>query len=110
MIREQTPPEAVILTTPTYNTPVFLTGRRVFMGYAGFLWANGLPFTERDRDLRAIYAGAPDAEDLLQRGGISYIVLGPQERREVEPNETYLAQFPVVAEIGEYRLLEVPQP
>jgi hypothetical protein len=110
MIRERTPPGAVILTTPTYNTPVFLTGRRVFMGYAGFLWANGLPYQEREQDLRAIYAGGPDAQDLLERGGISYIVLGPQERREVEPNETFLAQFPVVAEIGEYRLLEVPQP
>jgi hypothetical protein len=110
MIREMTPPSAVILTSPTYNTPVFLTGRRVFMGYAGFLWANGLPYTEREQDLRAIYAGEPDAEDLLQRGGISYIVLGPQERNDVAPNETFLARFPVVAEIGEYRLLEVPQP
>ena len=110
MIRDRTPPTAVILTTPTYNTPVFLTGRRVFMGYAGFLWANGLPYTQREQDLRAIYAGEPGADDLLRRSGISYIVLGPQERREVAPNETYLARFPVVAEIGEYRLLEVTQP
>ncbi len=110
MIREQTPPTAVILTTPTYNTPVFLTGRRVFMGYGGWLWSSGLQYTEREQDLRAIYAGEPDAETLLQRSGISYIVLGPQERREVSPNEAFLARFPVVAEAGEYRLLEVPQP
>ena len=110
MILEKTPPTAVILTTPTYNTPVFLTGRRAFMGYAGFLWANGLPYTEREQDLRAIYAGGPDAEDKLRRNGISYIVLGPQERREVAPNEAFLARFPIVAELGEYRLLEVTQP
>jgi hypothetical protein len=109
MIREQTPPTAVILTTPTYNTPVFLTGRRVFMGYAGFLWANGLPYVEREQDLRAIYAGEPGAEDLLERTGISYIVLGPQERRDVAPNDAFLARFPVVIELGEYRLLEVTQ-
>jgi hypothetical protein len=109
MIREQTPQSAVILTTPTYNTPVFLTGRPVFMGYAGFLWANGLPYVEREQDLRAIYAGEPGAEDLLQRTGISYIVLGPQERREVAPNDAFLARFPVVIELGEYRLLEVTQ-
>jgi hypothetical protein len=88
---------------------VFLTGRRVFMGYAGFLWANGLPYVERERDLRAIYAGEPGAEDLLERSGISYIVLGPQERREVAPNEAFLARFPVAIELGEYRLLEVAQ-
>ena len=109
MIREETPPTAVILTTPTYNTPVFLTGRRVFMGYAGFLWANGLPYVEREQDLRAIYAGEPDAEDLLQRAGISHIVVGPQERRDVAPNDAFLARFPVVIEVGEYRLLEVTQ-
>ena len=110
MIRDRTSPTAVILTTPTYNTPVFLTGRRVFMGYAGFLWANGLPYVEREQDLRAIYAGEPGAEDLLASSGISYIVLGPQERREVAPNESFLARFPIVAELGEYRLLDVTQP
>lgn len=110
MIRERTPPTAVILTAPTYNTPVFLTGRRVFMGYTGHLWSNGLPYMERERDLRAIYAGGPNAEDLLRRSGVSYIVLGPQERQEVAPNDTYLVRFPVVAETGEYRLLEVTQP
>jgi hypothetical protein len=89
---------------------VFLTGRRVFMGYAGFLWANGLPYTDREKDLRAIYAGDPSAEDLIARNGISFIVDGPQERREVAPNDAFLARFPVIAVSGEYRLLEVPQP
>ena len=110
MIREKTPPTAVILTSPSYNTAVFLTGRRVFMGYAGFLWANGLPYAERDKELRAIYAGDPSAADLIASNGISYIVEGPQERSDVAPNDAFLAQFPVVAVSGEYRLLEVPHP
>ena len=110
MIRDQTPPTAVILTTPTYNTPVFLTGRRVFMGYAGFLWANGLPYTDRQTDLQAIYAGDPSANELIAANGISYIVEGPQERsQDPAPNDEFLARFPVVAVSGEYRLLEVPK-
>jgi hypothetical protein len=102
----------VILTAPTYNTAVFLTGRRVFMGYAGFLWANGLPYTEREVQVHAIYAGDPTADALLAQNGISYIVEGPQERSDPNfpPNDAYLAKFPVVAVSGEYRLLEVPQP
>jgi hypothetical protein len=110
LIREKTAPDAVILTTPTYNTPVFLTGRRVFMGYAGFLWANGLPYLEREQDLRAIYAGEAGAEDLLAHSGISYILVGPQERGDVAPNEQFLGQFPVAIELGEYRLLDVTKP
>jgi hypothetical protein len=110
MIREKTAPTAVILTSPSYNTAVFLTGRRVFMGYAGFLWANGLPYVEREQQLHEIYAGDPSARDLIARNGISYIVEGPQERQDLSPNDAFLAQFPVVAVSGEYKLLEVPQP
>ena len=58
-IREQTPPNAVVLTAPVFNSPVFLTGRPVFMGYVGFLWANGLPYLEREPDVKTIYAGGP---------------------------------------------------
>lgn len=108
LIREETPPNAVILTAPAYNTPVFLTGRRVFMGYVGHLWSNGLPYGDRERDVRTIYAGEAGARELLARYGISYVVVGPQERREVAANDAFFEQFPVVGEAGEYRLYEVP--
>jgi hypothetical protein len=103
-VREMTRPEDVILTAPTYNTPMFLTGRRVFMGYAGFLWANGLPYGEREQQLRAIYAGDPTADDLIRDGRIAYILVGPQERQDVQPNDAFLSKYPVVAEVGQYRL------
>ena len=103
-VRELTSPEDVILTAPTYNTPMFLTGRRVFMGYAGFLWANGLPYGEREQQLRAIYAGDPGADDLIRKGDIAYILVGPQERNDVQPNDAFLSKYPVVAEVGDYRL------
>ena len=104
MVRTSTDPEDVILTAPTYNSPVFLSGRRVFMGYAGFLWANGLPYTDREAELRAIYAGEASAAELITRNGIEYILVGPQERNDLSPNDAFLAQFPVAAEIGQYRL------
>jgi hypothetical protein len=103
-VRDMTRPEDVILTAPTYNTPMFLTGRRVYMGYAGFLWANGLPYGEREQQLRAIYAGDPSADELIQQGDIAYILVGPQERNDVQPNDAFLSKYPVVAEVGAYRL------
>ena len=103
-VREMTKPEDVILTAPTYNTPMFLTGRRVFMGYAGFLWANGLPYGEREQQLRASYAGDAQADELIRQGEIAYILVGPQERQDVQPNDAFLSKYPVVAEIGGYRL------
>jgi hypothetical protein len=103
-VRTMTNPEDVILTAPTYNTPMFLTGRRVYMGYAGFLWANGLPYGEREQQLRAIYAGDASADDLIRQGDIAYILVGPQERNDVQPNDAFLSKYPVVAEVGAYRL------
>lgn len=107
-IRDKTGPRAVILTAPTYNSAVLLSGRPQFMGYAGWLFANGLPYSEREQDVRVMYGGAAGAQDLLRRHGIKYIVLGPQERAEIKPNEEFLAGFPTVIEIGNYRLLQVP--
>jgi len=107
-VKAKTPPNAVILTSPSYNTPIFLTGRPIFMGYAGYLFANGLPYGDRERDLRAIYAGDPGADDLLRTNAIKYILVGPQERSDVKPNDTFLSKFPVVVEVGDYRLLQVP--
>jgi hypothetical protein len=106
MIRDRTPPGATILTAPSWNTPVFLTGRPVFMGYTGYLFANGLPYGEREVHIRAIYAGEPAAEELLRDNGISYIVVGPQEHRELEPNVEFLSRFEVAAEVGDYVLYD----
>jgi hypothetical protein len=107
-IRDRTPPRAVILTAPTYNSAVLLSGRPLFMGYPGWLFANGLPYSAREQDVRVMYGGSPEAEDLLRRNGIQYIVLGPQERAEIKPDEAFLARYPTVIEVGEYRLLQVP--
>lgn len=109
-IRQNTAPDAVILTAPVFNTPVFLTGRRVYMGYAGFLWANGLPYLEREAEVKQIYAGGSEADDLLRQNGIQYVVLGPQERAEVAANEQFFDSYTVVSEVGEYTLLRVQNP
>jgi hypothetical protein len=105
-IRQTSQTSDVILTAPSFNSPVFLSGRRVVMGYAGFLWANGLPYGEREQELRAIYAGEPSAMDYLRKNRVAYIVVGPEESRDLAPNEEFLAQFPVAIEVGEYRLLQ----
>jgi hypothetical protein len=107
-VRDATPPRSVILADPTYNTPILLTGRLLFMGYPGWLFSNGLNSAQREADVRAMFAGDAGAEDLIRRNGIRYIVLGPQERTDAKANEAFLARFPTVVQVGEYRLLEVP--
>ena len=79
-IRAVTPPGSIVLHAPTYNSEVFLAGRRSVLGYPGHTWSQGLDAGTREEDIRAIYAGAPDAAALLSRYGVGYVLVGPRER------------------------------
>ncbi|HZI17859.1 MAG TPA: hypothetical protein VEY09_04620 [Pyrinomonadaceae bacterium] len=109
LVKAKTEPRALILHAPTYNDPVYLTGRRAFLGYAGHLWSHGLDYSAREADLKAIYAGGPGAARLLSERGIDYAVVGPLVRDElarlgVAVNEKFFERFEKVGEVGEYRL------
>ncbi|MBV9958399.1 MAG: hypothetical protein JO360_08260 [Acidobacteria bacterium] len=106
----QTPPRALILHAPTYNPVVFLTGRRSLLGYTGYIWAHGLDFEPRERDIRNIYTGAYNARELLMKNNVDYVVVTPVERNYMPVNDAFFAQYPLVAEVGAYRLYQVRQP
>jgi hypothetical protein len=107
MIREKTPPRALILNAPTFNHPVLLTGRRSLLGYPGHIWTHGLDFVPRETDIRLIYAGAPLAEDLLRRHGVEYAVTGPLERNLMPVNERFFERYTKIGEVGGYSLYKI---
>ncbi|HEV7501373.1 MAG TPA: hypothetical protein VGQ33_15270, partial [Vicinamibacteria bacterium] len=108
-IRAATPPRAVILHAPTYNSEVYLTGRRTVMGYLGHIWSQGLDPGTREEDVKKIYAGAPDAGALLARYGVDFVVTGPNEQALEHFDEDAFAGYPLVAQRGPYRLYRVPR-
>ena len=111
-IRQRTEPRALVLHAPVYNPPVFLTGRRSLLGYPGSIWSRGLDSGQRERDIQKIYSGAPEAASLLRRNRVNYVLLGPLERQylnenNLNVNEGFWSQFPVIAQSGEYRLYKI---
>jgi len=111
MVRARTAPRALILHAPTYNDPVYLTGRRTFLGYTGHLMSHGLDYSAREADLNAVYAGGPDAARRLAASGVEYVVVGPLERDVLGRaggvvNEKFFERFEKVGEVGEYRLFK----
>lgn len=102
-----TPPRALILHAPTYNPVVFLTGRRSLLGYTGYIWAHGLDFVPRENDIKSIYAGAFNAEDLLLKHDVDYVVVTPVERNYMPVNDAFWARYPLVVEVGMHRLYQV---
>jgi hypothetical protein len=109
VVKQQTQPQALIIHAPVHNTPIFLTGRRSLMGYPGHIWTHGLKFAEREAEVRRIYSGAADAEDLLRKDHVEYAVVGPLERLAMPVNEEFFSRFQKVGEAGEYRLYKITQ-
>jgi hypothetical protein len=109
LVKAETAPRALIVHAPVHNTPVFLTGRRSLMGYPGHIWTHGLQFVQREGEIKRIYLGAPDAEQLIRNYGIEYLVLGPQERLVTPVNEMFFTRFEKVGEVGDYKLYKVKQ-
>ncbi len=110
LVKEKTEPRALIIHAPVHNHPVFLTGRRSLMGYPGHIWTHGLEFTQRESEIKRIYAGGADAVLFLEKYGVQYAVVGPHERAVMTVNDQFFLRFQLIGEVGGYRLYKIPQP
>jgi hypothetical protein len=107
LVTESTPPGALIVHAPTYNHPVGLSGRRSFMGYPGHVWSHGLDGGPREADIRRMYAGGDDADEVLKAHHIDYLVVGPEERRWGIASEPFFARYPLIIDASGYRLYRI---
>jgi len=106
-LRIATPPHSLFLNAPTYNTAVVLSGRLSLMRYPGHLDSHGIDYKERENDVKQMYRGGLAARHLFEKYGIEYVLISPEERRSLSPNESFFASFPLVAESGEYKVYKV---
>nr|MDP9211871.1 hypothetical protein [bacterium] len=73
----------VWLTGQQVNNPVAsLAGRRLVLGYTGWLWSYGLDFAQRESDVRRMYEGVPETPELLRQYRIDFVMIGPSERAD----------------------------
>lgn len=106
-LRYATPPNSVFLNAPTYNTAIILSGRLSMMRYPGHLNSHGIDYATRESNLKFMYGGNPGTEDLFERYGINYVLISPEERNTLQPNERFYSQYPLVAESGQYKVYRV---
>jgi hypothetical protein len=83
-IRHETSPDAVFLSAADVSNPPMVWGARpIFLGFGGWMPNFGVPPTEaqrRERVVRAVLAGGPDAPALARANKIEYVYVGPSER------------------------------
>ena len=62
--------------------------------------------------MKAIYGGRSDAEKLLKKYGVDYVMVGPVERAQLKPQESFFIgqEFPVIIDYQGYRVYEIRKP
>ncbi len=107
LIKQKTAPNALFLNAPTYNSAVVLAGRRSLMRYSGHLSSYGIDYEARESEVKRIYGGTALADRLLQKNNIEYVIISPEETANTEVREEFFYKFPVIAEVGAYKVFKV---
>jgi len=104
-VREATPASTTILTAPTHNHGVLLSGRRMFLGYEGHLWSQGLDYIARKPVADAVFRGAGADSSVAPIPRIDAIAITPAELPLI-PDPSLLQGLPSLVE-SPYRLVKV---
>lgn len=106
-IKRRTGQKAMFLNAPTYNTAIVLTGRRSLMRYPGHLASHGINYGERESDVKRMYQGGDMAVQLMDKYGIDYVLVSPEERNLAPVNDQFFSRYLVAAESGQYRVYKI---
>lgn len=108
-VRRVTDADSLIAVGLQHNHPVpMLAGRPVLMSYPGWLWSHGRDYRERELDLRAIYSMQYDAPQKIERYGVDFIVVGPNEISQLGADRAaFRSRFRSVVSTARYELFAV---
>ena len=108
-VRAHTSPTALFVVADEHNSPIpTLAGRRVLIGYPGWLWTYGLPdYVRKGDDEIRILKGDPATPDLMQRYGVDYVMIGPQEIPRGASRAYWDLHGTLVYDNGEYAVYQV---
>jgi len=89
--------DSIFTTAPVHNHPIpALSGRSTLVGFHGWLWSHGIDYLERDSDVQRIYQGGEEAEGLIRKYKVNYVVYGPHERENFSINVSYFQKYPKI--------------
>jgi hypothetical protein len=107
-IRAKTPRNSTFLTYKAHNSPANnLAGRPILMGYPGTLWVHGIKYSDREQEIEKIFNGASEADSILKKYNVKYIMLEPGTPEGSYLNREYFEKFPVIIKTNEYSVHQV---
>lgn len=108
-VRQLTPKTAVFLTNDNHNHWVVdLAGRKIVMGFRGWLWSWGINYADRERDIRKMFMGNFQTPQLLAKYGIDYVVIGSGEINNFNASESYYSsRYPLLLDRNGQKIFDV---
>ena len=90
-LRANSDPDDVIVYGATNTSAVAaLGGRRSVSGYVGWTYDLGLAdWVERRSSVSTILRGAPGVNEAIDRYDVTFVVIGPTERRDEQASDDY---------------------
>lgn len=110
-VKDQTPSNAIFLTSDKHNNPVpCLAGRRIVMGYRGWLWTHGIDYRQREADVMGMYQGSSKSLSLIADYKVSYALIEMDKIYDFGINSQFFFEhFPVIYQSQNYILFKINQ-
>ena len=108
-VRHNTSPRAMFAVAEEHNSPIpTLAGRRVVVGYPGWLWTYGLAdYVQKTADVKKILDGDASAMALVREYRVDYVMIGPQEIPRGGSRAYWDAHGSLVYNDGQYAVYRV---
>jgi len=110
-IRDNTPPDALFLSSNFHNNPVTaLAGRTIVAGYVAWLVSFGLDYEQRFADIRAMYTEPARFPGLQEKYAIDYVYYSDYEKSQYERDPEYFDEtYPKIFSQGPIRIYAVSE-
>lgn len=98
-----------VLLSDKHNHPIHsLSGTKALMAYRGWLWSYGIDYANLEKDMKKMFSGKEDAQKLLKKYQIKFVVIGDFEKQEWSANEEYFSKkYPMVLNQAGYKIFKI---
>lgn len=106
-VKNHTAVESIWLTSPKHNHWLLnLTGRQAFFSYSGWLWSHGINYQGKEAEMKKMYLTAKPS--LFQQNKIDYVVIDNYAIEKLNAkNESFVNQYQLIKQVGEYQIFRV---
>lgn len=106
-VKSNTKQDAIFLSVDKFDNPVVaLSGRKVVVGFHGWLWTYGLNYSQRELDVRNMLAGQ-SSQDLFKKYNISYVILFENEQSNYVINYDFINRYPLIYNQDGYKIYQI---